>query len=249
MGHPIKNVSPTFVKSKRAKMIVKKQVVFKLILSLMVAIGGNKTFAQDTHLKITIVGKTELTATLVDNSSTAALIELLKKAPLTIEMRDHGNMEKVGSIGTTLPRNDEQITTEPGDLILYQGNALVIYYAPNSWNFTRLGKINNSTQDQLKAILGTGNVIVTLKLADTSTDVRQKEGQGNIFQVFPNPVKDQLKVSGQFETLALININGNKVFETKENSMDISDIAPGTYFLNIESGNNEPVVKKIIKYN
>jgi hypothetical protein len=79
-------------------------------------------------------------------------------------MRDYGNMEKVGSLGTSLPRNDEQITTEPGDLILYQGSAFVIYYAPNSWNFTRLGKINGVTQEELKEILGTGDVEVTLSL-------------------------------------------------------------------------------------
>jgi hypothetical protein len=73
-------------------------------------------------------------------------------------------MEKVGDLGTSLPRNDEQITTEPGDLILYQGNALVIYYAPNSWNFTRLGKIDGITKDELTNILGSGNVTVTLSL-------------------------------------------------------------------------------------
>jgi hypothetical protein len=73
-------------------------------------------------------------------------------------------MEKVGGIGTALPRNDEQITTEPGDLILFQGNSLVIYYAPNSWNFTRLGKIDGITKDELTDILGNGDVTVTLSL-------------------------------------------------------------------------------------
>lgn len=73
-------------------------------------------------------------------------------------------MEKVGNLGTNLPTNNEQITTEAGDLILYQGSALVIYYAPNSWNFTRLGKIQNVTADELKEILGDGNVTVKLSL-------------------------------------------------------------------------------------
>lgn len=111
-----------------------------------------------------IIGDTVLTATLADNSSVEALIEVLQDSALTIEMRDYGNMEKVGSLGRDLPRNDQQITTEAGDIILYQGSALVIYYAPNSWNFTRLGKIDDITQKELKAILGDGNVTVTLSL-------------------------------------------------------------------------------------
>ena len=72
--------------------------------------------------------------------------------------------KKVGSLGTSLPSNNEQITTEAGDLILYMGNAFVIYYAPNSWNFTRLGKIQNVTGDELKEILGDGDVTVVLSL-------------------------------------------------------------------------------------
>ena len=83
---------------------------------------------------------------------------------MTISMRDYGDMEKVGDIGTSLPTNDEQITTEAGDLILYMGSAFVIYYAPNSWNFTRLGKIDNITVQELKNILGDGSVEVTLSL-------------------------------------------------------------------------------------
>ncbi|TNF37950.1 MAG: hypothetical protein EP329_01770 [Deltaproteobacteria bacterium] len=110
------------------------------------------------------IGERALTATLVDNSSTRALKALLAQGPLTIAMEDYGNMEKVGSLGTTLPRNDEQITTEAGDLILYQGSAFVIYYAPNSWNFTRLGKVDGVTAAELKAVLGPGDVSVTLSL-------------------------------------------------------------------------------------
>jgi hypothetical protein len=113
------------------------------------------------HLKI---GETVLTATLANNTSTEALKGILAAGPITLYMRDYGNMEKVGSLGTNLPRNDEPITTEPGDLILYQGNAFVIYYATNSWNFTRIGKINNTTQEELKRILGNGDVTITLFL-------------------------------------------------------------------------------------
>ena len=110
------------------------------------------------------VGNTILTAALADNSSAEALRELLKKGPLTIDMSDYGNFEKVGFLGTTLPRNDEQITTTAGDIILYQGNQITIYYAQNSWNLTRLGKLNDVTAQQLKDILGAGDVSVTFSL-------------------------------------------------------------------------------------
>jgi hypothetical protein len=110
------------------------------------------------------IGDKVLTATLVENSSVDALKAALSAGPITINMRDYGSMEKVGPLGMDLPRNDEQITTEAGDIILYQGSALVIYYAPNSWNFTRLGKVNNVTAEELKDILGEGNVTVTLTL-------------------------------------------------------------------------------------
>ncbi|MCB8976493.1 MAG: hypothetical protein H6657_03595 [Ardenticatenaceae bacterium] len=110
------------------------------------------------------VGNHILTATLVENSSAAALKEALAESPITINMRDYDRMEKVGPLGMDLPRNDESITTEAGDIILFQGSALVIYYASNSWNFTRLGKIDNVTATELKEILGDGNVTVTLSL-------------------------------------------------------------------------------------
>lgn len=109
-----------------------------------------------------IVGSTTLTATLADNSSARALLALLADGDRTINMTDYGNMEKVGPLGTSLPRNDERITTTAGDLILYQGNSFVIYYAPNTWTFTRLGKIDNINQRELIEILGSGNVTVRL---------------------------------------------------------------------------------------
>lgn len=110
------------------------------------------------------VNNTRLSATLSDNSSSEALKELLAEGDLTINMNDYGNFEKVGNLRTSLPRNDEQITTESGDLILYQGDKFVIYYDTNSWNFTRLGKLNDITQTELKEILGDGDVNVTLSL-------------------------------------------------------------------------------------
>ena len=124
----------------------------------------NKTNMESNTIRLTIEGGRTFTATLVDNSSTQALKEQLAKGNITVEMEDYANMEKVGSLGIRLPRNDRQTTTGPGDIILYQGHNLVIYYDTNSWSFTRLGKIDNASQADLKAALGKGDVKVTLSL-------------------------------------------------------------------------------------
>ncbi len=118
---------------------------------------------EDNTMKIT-AGDTSFTATLADNSSVEALKELLAEGPLTINMNDYAGMEKVGPIGTDLPRNDEQISTGAGDIILYQGNSLVIYYDTNSWNFTRIGKIEGVTGEKLLEVFGDGDVTVTFSL-------------------------------------------------------------------------------------
>lgn len=122
-----------------------------------------KTNMENRKMKLKINGK-ELTATLVDNSSTKALLDKLAEGDITIDMHDFSNFEKVGSLGFSLPRNDTQISTDAGDLILYQGNSFVIYYDTNNWNFTRLGKIDNVSKSELKEILGNDNVTVTLSL-------------------------------------------------------------------------------------
>ncbi len=126
----------------------------------------NDVKAEGEYTMNITVGNTTLTAEMCDNSSAKALKEMLESGSLTINMSDYADFEKVGSLGTSLPRNDEQITTEAGDLILYQGNSFVIYYDTNSWNFTRLGKINNATKESLLKVLGDGDVTVTLSLAD-----------------------------------------------------------------------------------
>lgn len=124
---------------------------------------GSTEHMEDNTMKIT-AGDTTFTATLADNSSVEALKELLAEGPLTINMSDYAGMEKVGPIGRDLPRNDEQISTGAGDIILYQGNSLVIYYDTNSWNFTRIGKIEGVTGEELLDAFGSGDVTVTFSL-------------------------------------------------------------------------------------
>lgn len=119
----------------------------------------------NSTIKIEVNGTT-LTATLKDNVSTRALVNLLKEGPLTINMNDYAKMEKVGPIGTTLPQCDERLTTQPGDLILYLGQYFVIYYGPNTYSLTPLGKIDNTSGDELIRILGNGDVTVKISLGE-----------------------------------------------------------------------------------
>lgn len=120
---------------------------------------------EESEMRLNIqAGEHLLTATLAQNSSAEALVEMLSEGTVTIQMSDYANMEKVGSLPDSLPGNDEQISTEAGDLILYQGNSFVIYYDTNSWNLTRLGKINDMNQQELKKILGDGDITVELSL-------------------------------------------------------------------------------------
>lgn len=116
---------------------------------------------EESALKISVGGH-ELLTTFEDNSSAEEFKELLERGPMTIEMEDYGGFEKVGPLGTSLTRNDTQITTQPGDVILYQGNQITIYYGTNSWSFTRLARIDNPAGLQEK--LGSGTISVTFSL-------------------------------------------------------------------------------------
>lgn len=102
------------------------------------------------------------------NSSAEAFITLLEEGDIIVSMSDYGGFEKVGSLGTSLPTNDESITTEPGDVILYQGNQITIYYDTNTWNFTRLGRVKDLSQDELMAVLGQGTVEVRFSLMNNN---------------------------------------------------------------------------------
>ena len=123
--------------------------------------GETASGEEETKLKIT-VGDEELLATFEDNPSAEEFRDLLAQGPVTVEMDDYGGFEKVGPLGTTLTRSDEQITTQPGDVILYQGNQITIYYGTNSWSFTRLARIDDPSG--LQEVLGEGTVSVTFSL-------------------------------------------------------------------------------------
>lgn len=126
-------------------------------------------------ISITIDGKTR-TVSLVDNPATQALLSALQQGTISYDADDYGGFEKVGALGRSLPTSDEQITTEPGDIMLYNGNQLVVFYGRNSWSYTRIGKIDGATVDDLKTFLkaGSGTVRVTLSLG-MPTAIKQVE--------------------------------------------------------------------------
>lgn len=120
-------------------------------------------------INITIDNKT-LPVHLVDNSATRELVAALQQSPITYEADDYGGFEKVGSLGRSLPTSNSNITTEAGDVILYSGNQIVLFYGSNSWSYTRLGRIEYQSLNELKTFLkaGQGRVSVTLSVAEST---------------------------------------------------------------------------------
>ena len=152
---------------------MKQTFLYAAMLLFACCTPKNEVTAQTTmtqKLYLTINGTTK-SATLVDNSSTQALVAALQLADIVYEAHDYGNFEKVGPLGQSFPQNNEDITTTAGDLILYQGSNLCIYYATNTWDFTRIGHIDGATSDNIRAFVnaGGGNVTVTLSLTAPTT--------------------------------------------------------------------------------
>lgn len=116
---------------------------------------------QASALQMTI-GDTPVSVDWEDNESVEALKDLCSNQPLTIQMSMYGGFEQVGSIGADLPQNDEQTTTSSGDIVLYSGDQIVVFYGSNTWAYTRLGHIADKTQAELNELLSNGNITVTL---------------------------------------------------------------------------------------
>ena len=110
------------------------------------------------------IGDTTVTVDWEENESVAALRELVKDKPLTVQMSMYGGFEQVGSLGTSLPRNDSQTTTAAGDIVLYSGNQIVVFYGSNSWAYTRLGHVTDKTAAEMAELLGNGNVTIEISL-------------------------------------------------------------------------------------
>ena len=127
--------------------------------------NGNNDTSMPSQIKITVSGKS-LPVKIEDNAATKALVAALRESSITYEADDYGGFEKVGALGRSLPTSNTQISTQPGDVILYSGNQIVLFYGSNSWSYTRIGKMEYGTLDELKTFLkaGQGNISVTLSL-------------------------------------------------------------------------------------
>ena len=151
----------------------------------------NEVKAQTTMDKmyITIGGQTQ-SATLVDNEATRELVAALQNAPITITLNDN-NFEIWGSLGRSLATNNEQMTAQPGDIVLYNGSNICIFYASNSWSYTRIGKIDGLSESELRTFLkaGESNISVTLSLSSGTTAIRSltpnssSKDEGNIYSL------------------------------------------------------------------
>lgn len=117
----------------------------------------------DTEMKMKVeAGDSTFTATMEDNEAAAALAEMMEEEPVVIEMDDYSGFEKVGSLGESLPASNSQMTTHPGDIVLYNGSQIVMFYGSNSWSYTKLAEIDDLTG--WEEALGNGSVTVTLSL-------------------------------------------------------------------------------------
>ena len=114
------------------------------------------------------VGDRSVSATLADNAATRALVAQLSASPVTVSLDDYGGFEKVGPLPQSLPTSNSQITTVPGDIMLYQGSNIVVFYGTNSWSYTPLGRIDGATADSVRQFLGSGSVTMTISLPDQS---------------------------------------------------------------------------------
>ena len=108
------------------------------------------------------VGDAVFSATLEENEAVASFVEMLRENPVSIQMSDYSGFEKAGSLGTSLPASNSQTTTRAGDIVLYNGNQIVIFYGSNSWSYTRLGHVDDLTG--WEEALGSGDVTVTFSL-------------------------------------------------------------------------------------
>ena len=111
------------------------------------------------------VNNNVLNIELEDNSATIELKERLKNGDIVVNAHEYGGFEKVGDLGFSLPREDTNITTSAGDIVLYQGNQISLFYNSNSWSYTKLGKIQNVSSKELKDILGNGDVTIIFTLS------------------------------------------------------------------------------------
>ena len=163
-----------------------KQIFMILAALLVMSCSRDEIQAQTTNYEtmttkmyITIDGRTEA-VTLTNNSATQALVAKLQEASVTVTLNSSGGFEIWGALGFSLPTSNEQINAQPGDIVLYNGSNICMFYGTNSWNYTLLGKIDGLSESELRTFLkaGESNISVTLALSNT-TGISQVKADGS----------------------------------------------------------------------
>lgn len=157
-------------------MITIKRLI--LFLSAMLSLLSTDATAQNDNttmdkMYITIDGH-EQSVTLTNNSATKALVEKLQQAPIDVTLNSSGGFEIWGALGFSLPTSDQQTNAQPGDVVLYNGSNICMFYGSNSWSYTRLGKIDGLSESELRTFLkaGESNIKVTLSLTSGTTAIK-----------------------------------------------------------------------------
>lgn len=124
---------------------------------------STEAVGQEAEMKLQIeAGGSTFTATLEDNEAVTAFVEMLEDESIVIEMDDYSGFEKVGSLGTSLPASNSQMTTQAGDIVLYNSSQIVMFYGSNSWSYTKLAEVDDLTG--WEDALGSGSVTVTFSI-------------------------------------------------------------------------------------
>ena len=141
----------------------------KQMLMILAATLFTATTIMAQKIYITIDGVTK-SATLVDNSATQELMTKLQSSPVTVTLNSNGGFEIWGALGFSLPTSNEQINAQPGDIVLYNGSNICIFYGSSSWSYTRLGHIDDLSESELRTFLkaGENNISVTLSLSNAT---------------------------------------------------------------------------------
>lgn len=134
-----------------------------IILGLIACTAVSGDDSMDDLVKVKINDEV-FDVKLENNSATQELVEELKKGNVTVNASEYGGFEKVGELGFSLPTSDENIGTNPGDIVLYQGDKISLFYGSHSWSYTKLGKIDNIDSNKLKEVLGSGDVVLEFSL-------------------------------------------------------------------------------------
>ena len=132
--------------------------------------------SSDTETKISsseacsmklLVNETEIPVIWENNDSVNEIMTEASKGDIIVSMSMYSDNEQVGSLGKSYTRNDKQTTTHNGDIVLYSGSNIVLFYGSNSWAYTRIGKMDLS-EAEVTELLSNGNVSVRLTSTQNS---------------------------------------------------------------------------------